>query len=35
MSLQYDRDAVGAIPYHELMKDLLDEDSYAFFCGRL
>lgn len=32
--LQYDRDAIGAIPYRDLMKDLLDKDSYALFCGR-
>ncbi|BDA43945.1 hypothetical protein COCOBI_05-1290 [Coccomyxa sp. Obi] len=31
---RYDRDAIGAIPYRDLMKDLLDEDSYALFCGR-
>ncbi|KAK9915516.1 hypothetical protein WJX75_000165 [Coccomyxa subellipsoidea] len=31
---RYDTDAIGAIHYHDLMKDLLDEDSYALFSDR-
>ena len=34
LDVQYDTDAIGAIRYHDLMKDLLDEDSYALFCDR-
>jgi hypothetical protein len=31
VAVQYDQDARGAIRYQVLVKDLLDEDSYALY----
>lgn len=34
-AMQYDPQATGSMPYHDLMRNLLDEEDYQkYACGR-